>query len=688
MNIRACLKNGGSRRKEAHSSHEQSSFPRKFEPPYVGCYGAAGIFKHALRTTAYLVLSAAWLAGGLLPAQTPAPERLLFGASLGNYWPGNVGNDVRFFTLMREAGVTHTGLGFNWDNIEKERGKYNWATWDYAVAIAARFDIAIQGVIVGCPTWALPKSGDLGWLPVALNMPRDDCVKDFEDFVTTLARRYAGKVERFAFWNEPNGYNMAPTVGENHPKYPGKVQLYTRFLKITYRALKAGNPKAVLACGGIDSAGRSGVWLTGLYENGAKEFMDAVAIHPYSNDPPYFDEAYIKRTRAIMLKSGDGEKPVWMNEYGTFNPNQRVIQSVFDTIKTNYPYVTDLMLHTFQDFSTGDGLQPWGLIDLQLSIKPTGGYEAFKAYPKPPRETHLPVTTGPCRISGKLTDVQTRKPVSDVYVVAMPGAYFAQSDKQGVYLLAGLPTGTYQVSASAGGFNRLAPVEVNVSGTASPRLDLDLTRDVFPLGEGETFDPAKDRADNLRLNLVANGSFDQMETIRWGEIGVGWHPFNTVQRLTYTAGGGVGGQGLSQMLGHSGAAIQEGIYQVVPTVPGRKYRLTFWFAYRGEGEVGDPNNCSRAGVDFKGGEWATIDPQSGKTKYGFPKTLQWKTGDLARECDGRAGGKGKGEKKWWKFTVPFVAEGRKTSIWLEGSGEEWHNTRKFFDEVSVVPVDD
>jgi GH35 family endo-1,4-beta-xylanase len=147
------------------------------------------------------------IAGINTSAQASKEPPRLFGASLGNHWPGNAATDVKFFTLMKEAGVTHTGLGINWDNIEKERGKYNWAPWDYAIEMAGRFDLEIQGVIVGCPEWALPKSGDLGWLPVALNMPREDCVQDFKNFVTALAKRYAGKVERFAFWNEPNGYN-------------------------------------------------------------------------------------------------------------------------------------------------------------------------------------------------------------------------------------------------------------------------------------------------------------------------------------------------------------------------------------------------------------------------------------------------------------------------------------------------
>lgn len=621
-------------------------------------------------------------------AAPPERERLLFGALMGNYWPGNVAKDIQFFELMRDAGVTQTGLGFNWDNIEKKRGEYNWGPWDYAVDMAARHGIGIEGVIVGCPEWALPQSGDLGWLPVALNMPRDECMGDFEKFIRTLARRYAGKVERFTFWNEPNGYNMAPTVSEKDPKYKGKIEKYAKYLKIAYAALKEGNPKAVLACGGIDSSGKSGTWLTGLYENGGGEFMDAVAIHPYTNDPPYIDEAYIRKTREIMEKYSDADKPIWINEYGTYNPGKQVIETVFDTVKKKYPYVESMMLHTFQDFQGGDGLQPWGLIDLGIKIKPTGGYEAFKAYPKPARKGAPAVPDGSCEVFGRLTDMQLRRGLADAYVVAMPGAYYAKTDRQGRYRLKGLPEGEFVMTTPGGSFSKIDPIKVTTSPSKPARADFNLTRDVIPLAPGESFDPARDSADIQRLNLVVNGSLDQMAPSPYGPIGLGWAPFNTVQQLTYTAGAGIGGEGLSQMLGHSGAAVQEGIFQVVPTIPGQKYRLTFWFAYRGQGRVGDPNNCSRAGVDLSGGEWATVDPKSGKTRYGYPKTLKWLSGDLAVECDKRAGGQDRGGNKWYKFGFDFTAEGPKASIWLQGSAEEGQNSRKFFDEISVVPVDE
>ncbi|MGB9586573.1 MAG: carboxypeptidase regulatory-like domain-containing protein [Armatimonadota bacterium] len=653
----------------------------------------------------YIVLLCA---SALIPSLTgvaaPKQERMLFGVSLGNYYPhpANIASDLKYFQLMKDAGVEYFGYGFNWDVIEKQRGKYNLAQWDYVVELANKFGFKIEGVIVGCPEWALPKSGDLGWLPVALNMPREDCIPDFEKFCSMLATRYKGKVAQWTFWNEPNGYNMAPTVGENDPRYQGKIALYTKYLKICYRAMKEADPKVIVACGGMDTGGKSGVWLEGLYANGAKGYMDAVPIHPYTNAPPYVDEEYIQKTRAIMDKHGDKDKPIWINEFGTYNPDKKMIETAYTTVRDKYPYVTCMMLHTFQDFMGGDGLQPWGLIDLQLNIKPTGGYEAFKAFPKPPKEpAHQP--TGNCSITGKVMDVQTGKPIARNYVLAMPGVYYAQTDGLGVYTITGMPAGTYSVTTGAPGLNKVDPMEVKLSGPSPVRVDFNLTRTVYPLGEGETFDPAKDSADGMRDNLVVNGSFDQMRSMSAGQIGVGWWPFNTVQHMTYMAGAGVGGTGLSQMMGHSGQAVQQGIYQIVPTVPGQKYRLTFWFMYTGQGAVADKNNCNRFGIDPGYGEWATKDCTTGRMKYGFPETLRWYPNGAARitseqeaatldiwelcaECDKRAGGSGKGAGKWYKFSVEFVAKDTKTGIWFNAAATEFENSRKYFDEISVVPV--
>lgn len=617
-------------------------------------------------------------------------ESLLFGMAPGNYYPGgDIERDIKFFRLLQDAGVSHIGYGFNWDNIEKVRGQYNWDPWDYTVDMAARFGIGVQGCIVGCPEWALPISGDLGWLPVALNMPREECIPDFERFVTALAERYASKVNHFEFWNEPNGYNMAPTVGTEDPRYQGKIEKYTRYLRIAYQAFKKGNPKGMLACGGIDSGGKSGIWLEGLYANGAKGFMDAVAIHPYTNNPPYIDEEYVQKTREIMGEHGDENLPIWINEYGVYDPGEDLFPTVFDTVREKHPTVKLLTYHTFKDFYGGDGLQPWGLVDENLNIKSTGAYETFKAYPKPPRKALPTMLTGPCRITGKIMDLQLEEPVANCYVLAMPGVFYAKTDDKGIYTIDNLPEGTYTVRPRAGGFGSIDPVSVQLtSDEKEDEADFELSRQIFPLGEGENFDPEKDSADRIQGNVVVNGSFNEMQDTWVGQYGVGWHPFNTVKRMTYSPGAGVGGKGISQKMGHSGDAICQGLYQLIPTVEDQKYRVTFWFTFEGQGPVADLNNCNRFGIDQEGGGWEHPDSAGGRPRYGFPETIDWVLFELAAKANGKSGGSGKAEKKWHKFTHDFVATGPETSIWFEAAASQWEYSRKYFDEISAVPIEE
>jgi|GEM_PF-5509532 hypothetical protein len=411
--------------------------------------------------------------------RTAAPmDRLLFGVVPAYYpSPKNIENDLRFFQMMRDAGVTHITLGFNWDNIEKERGKYDWTNWDYAVELAAKFGIEVQGCIVGCPEWALPTSGDLGWLPVALNMPREECIPDFERFVTELGRRYAGKVKMFEFWNEPNGYNMAPVVPQGDPRYRDKIAHYTRFLMICYKALKRGNPEAILAHGGMDSSGVTGVWLEGVYENGGKGFFDAVAIHPYKNDPPYVDEEYIRRIREIMKRHGDEDLPIWINEWGVYNPTEEVIKTAIDTVKDKHPYVTILTYHTFVDFSGG----PWGLVTEHLV--PKSGYLAFKRYPKPPRMEPIP-DPKKGTIRGRVIDNRTGKPIPGAVVYAQyrPGAlYGALSDEEGWYEIGDIVPGTYEFTASSYDYKPQTK-KAEVAEGAKIALDFSL-QDLQPLAD-------------------------------------------------------------------------------------------------------------------------------------------------------------------------------------------------------------
>ncbi len=49
-----------------------------------------------------------------------------------------------------------------------------------------------------------------------------------------------------------------------------------------------------------------------LYEEGIKDFYDAMSIHPYGNP---FGREWLATVRNLMVERGEGHKPLWVNEY-------------------------------------------------------------------------------------------------------------------------------------------------------------------------------------------------------------------------------------------------------------------------------------------------------------------------------------------------------------------------------------
>jgi hypothetical protein len=194
-------------------------------------------------------------------------------------------------------------------------------------------------------------------------------------------------------------------------------------LKKTYPAIKAVRPDAIVLVGGIggvqDKPGEkmpADTYLAALYSYGAQGSFDGVAYHPYtnpnlpcdSNDPicvfnpnPSRKDPYglkngwdrMLNAHNIMAAHGEGEKKIWMTEFGgaTQGPpdGYRVLtESEQATLlvagfarNSQYTWAGPLCWFTYQD----EGVNPltdrggdWmGLIRKDASHKP-----AFAVYQK------------------------------------------------------------------------------------------------------------------------------------------------------------------------------------------------------------------------------------------------------------------------------------------------------------------
>lgn len=294
-----------------------------------------------------------------------------------------------------EMGGTYTSVSFDWVNVEPSPGQWDFAFQDHIVEQAQARGLVLIAYIGNTPGWALPAG-----VPPSQGYrypPDESKVAEFQNYCRTVASRYAGRVERFNFWNEPNGCSWVNDGCNNADGYP----LYTRWLIRAYTALKQGNPNCKISAGSLDyneGAGAQWRYIEGMYREGAKGYFDAISIHPYAANGVNWQA--IHDTRAVMVANGDGHLPVWITEYGWYDSTSaqaparlrdfllQLKQPQYDYVEMcNYLCITDLP-------GTPSGSAQYGLCSRELERRPI--WYAFRDLDKTfPTDTPTPSPGSP-----------------------------------------------------------------------------------------------------------------------------------------------------------------------------------------------------------------------------------------------------------------------------------------------------
>jgi hypothetical protein len=155
-----------------------------------------------------------------------------------------------------------------------------------------------------------------------------------------MARRYKGRIHAYEVWNEQNLWY----------EWGGRGRLnatqYVDLLKLSYQAIKASDPDAIVVSGALTPTGiDDGVtayddvrYLRMMYQAGLKDYADAIGAHPsgYNNPPDadwrtyqdptatfgakghrsWFFLGTLEGYRDVMVEFGDGAKEIWATEFG------------------------------------------------------------------------------------------------------------------------------------------------------------------------------------------------------------------------------------------------------------------------------------------------------------------------------------------------------------------------------------
>ncbi|MCS6777154.1 MAG: sugar-binding protein [Chloroherpetonaceae bacterium] len=344
--------------------------------------------------------------GGAQPA--PAGPRLLYGVNVvwgdnggGAGWDRDGGKRARALVdLMKSAGVTNTRVGIAWGDVERVRGRYDWSGTDRFLRFVRSQGLVLTCVVAVIPDWAGDPDPAVRGLFAARGVPHLRGVMapdpkfyaDFGRFAYALGQRYRGVIQRWEFWNEPDGMGM-PIVVRNDAgqpvdlRYGGDPAVYTRLLAIFSRNVKRADPSCQVAIGGL--ATHRTDFLRGIYAHGGQKFFDAVALHPYSTSGP-LNFRWIEECRRVLEQKGDGHKKFWLTEWGwstypddpggvTEGHQARLVRESLQEMRRR-PYIEQACYHTLNDWRTDEG-DPLSLMSMGLcrrDLRPRPAFMAFQ----------------------------------------------------------------------------------------------------------------------------------------------------------------------------------------------------------------------------------------------------------------------------------------------------------------------
>ena len=165
----------------------------------------------------------------------------------------------------------------------------------------------------------------------AMNIANSTVRTQFDDLGAFLASHFAGSVNHFECWNEPNlGLSLYPQTQHGNAHYA--EQVYLKMLQAFYDGAKRGSSSAQVIAGatcprGYGDAGSTSplAFATWLSQHGAAKYCDGYSHHPYtlplgnpvpSSLPAKHPSGIVTLGNLnVLLKLFPG-KPFYLTEYG------------------------------------------------------------------------------------------------------------------------------------------------------------------------------------------------------------------------------------------------------------------------------------------------------------------------------------------------------------------------------------
>ena len=296
------------------------------------------------------------------------------------------GDLTTIMTRLQAAGIGWARVDLVWANVQTSPGVYDWSLYDAIVAAAQAHDVQLMPILEDTPAWAT--SG-----PPLTGVPEEAA---WTAFCTQAATRYAGSIQYWEIWNEPNLSQF----------WAGTRQQYIDQLLIPgAAAIHAANPNAKVGGPALSHLGSADWydWLNDvLLQAGGS--LDFVTHHVYDTSGNAAVTAKLNGTtlfgtdpglwglvspsvREVLQNAGWFGKPFWLTESGWQSgpigePRQAAyysgLLSDWFTGFLGQSWMNKVFFYEMED--PPGGASTWGILDAGGSPKAAyGAYQGFIA---------------------------------------------------------------------------------------------------------------------------------------------------------------------------------------------------------------------------------------------------------------------------------------------------------------------
>ncbi|WP_148611755.1 cellulase family glycosylhydrolase [Nocardioides rubriscoriae] len=283
-------------------------------------------------------------------------------------------------TAATRLGVDRVRIDLNWAKVA-QYGGLDWSDTDRVVRASRAAGLKVLVVVSYSPV-----SGRL-----------DDGSPDpalFGRFVAAAAQRYRDQVFAWELWNGPNR--------ESFWAAPPDAREYARLVEAAARPLRRYDPGARILVGSLAPAVNGAVglqvnpvtFLRRFYATGIdRGLFDVVSVHPYtypalpSGRQPWNTYARLLDLYKVMERAGDGDKPVWLTEYGASTGASarsvslaRQEQMVLGAVREarRLPFVDSLWFYALRDTDSDSSDPETGFGLLDDAGRPKPAYSALR----------------------------------------------------------------------------------------------------------------------------------------------------------------------------------------------------------------------------------------------------------------------------------------------------------------------